>query len=491
MSSHGAFFLAPILPSGVGVDDGAYTSEKRAQMKVLDFGRYAVGISSTILILAGCGGSQAQLGVPTTTQPGTATARHQDHDASRKKRGNGSSGSAFTVSGRFILLNGNKFYVKGMVYSPTPIGNGVSDPPSLDDPLRDDNSGIWSRDLPLMRAMGVNAIHIYNVVPPPYDDKIGPISKWLDAAWNNGTNPVYVLLTVYFDGKVLLNEDSVRAVVNQYHDLAYKYAGYPAVMGVVVSNEIIKPEWWNNPTWWKNFNRVADAARSGFAKGGSPAKIVTTSNDDAVVKVGGVDRLADVYYGEMHGAKVDVWGDNPYRGRAFDGLFDQIKLDTTKPVLLTEYGAPASYHPDWANTYSFERNLRGKGRCIPPEGPDGPVNRKAAELPKSGNPGMGGLVDLVTNNNKLMHNEYSNGGVVSGGFYFEWTDEWWKADANNPEYRSKHVGDPVFTAHFPGCAYDHAWFGLNGISKSSQKFIDTLHPRPTLAALKAEWATQR
>ena len=91
----------------------------------------------------------------------------------------------------------------------------------------------------------------------------------------------------------------------------------------------------------------------------------------------------------MHGAKVDVWGDNPYRGRAFDGLFEQIQLDTAKPVLLTEYGAPASYHPDWANTYFFERNLRGKGRCIPPEGPDGPVNRKAAELPKSGNPGHG------------------------------------------------------------------------------------------------------
>ena len=77
---------------------------------------------------------------------------------------------------------------------------------------------------------------------------------------------------------------------------------------------------------------------------------------------------------------------------------------------------------------------------------------------------MGGLIDLVTNNDKLLHNGYSNDGVVSGGFYFEWTDEWWKADANNPEYRSMHVGDPVFTGHFPGCAYDHAWFGLNGIS---------------------------
>ena len=90
------------------------------------------------------------------------------------------------------------------------------------------------------------------------------------------------------------------------------------------------------------------------------------------------------------------------------------------------------------------------------------------ELPKSGDPGIDGLVDLVTAT--LLYDGYSVDGVVSGGFYFEWTDEWWKADANNPEFRSKHVGDPVFTGHFPGCAYDHAWFGLNAISLSGEKY---------------------
>lgn len=460
-------------------------------MNSLILNRGALSVCVAGMLLAGCGGSQAPVGAPPTLQQSAVTARHSERGDSSRVRKGASSGSAFTVSGRFILLNGNKFYVKGMVYSPTPIGNGVSDPPSLDDPLRDDNSAIWSRDLPLMRAMGVNVIHIYNVVPPPYDKNTGPISKWLNAAWNNGTNPVYVLLTVYFDSSALLNDGAVRALSDQYYDLAYKYAGYPAVMGVVISNEIVKPDSWNNPTWWKNFNRVADGARAGFAKGGNPNKIVTTSNDDAVINIGGVDHLADVYYGEKHGAKVDVWGDNPYRGRTFTSLFDQIKLDTTKPALLTEYGAPASYHPAWQNTYSYPHDLHGAGRCIPPDGPDGPVNRNAAELPQSGNPAMDGLVDLVKNNNKLMYEGFKADGVVSGGFYFEWTDEWWKADANNPEFRSKHVGDPVFTAHFPGCAYDHAWFGLNGISKSDQKFVDKLHPRPTLDAIKAEWARQQ
>ncbi|MBV9234142.1 MAG: hypothetical protein JO030_08875, partial [Candidatus Eremiobacteraeota bacterium] len=413
-------------------------------------------VTLLIYALAACSGYQERPDVP-------AIAPQRVHRPS--------GGSAFTVSGRYILLNGQNFYIKGMVYSPTPIGNGLSDPPSLNDPLRDGNSAIWSRDLPALRAMGVNVVHVYNVVPPPYDKATGPITDWLNAAWNNGTNPIYVLLTIYFDGSALLNEGAVHALTKQYEDLAYKYAGYPAVMGVIISNEIVKPDWWNNPTWWKNFNRIADAARAGFAKGGNPKKIITTSDVDAVVKAGGTEHLGAIYYGEKHGAKVDVWGDNPYRGRTFTDLFAQIKTDTTKPVVLTEYGAPASYHPAWANTYSYEHTLHGLGRCIPPEGPDGPINRAAAELPATGNPNMAGLVDLVKNNNKLLYDRYTTDGLVSGGFYFEWTDEWWKADANNPEFRGKHVGDPVFAGHLPGCAYDHAWFGLNAISEGTQKYV--------------------
>jgi hypothetical protein len=466
------------------------TLEKRAQMKVSHIGRYAVGIGAAILILAGCGGSQPQVGAPATMQQSAATGGYPNRGSSRMAH-RATSGSAFTVSGRFVLLNGTKFYVKGMVYSPTPIGNGVSDPPALNDPLRDGNSVIWQRDLPLMRAMGVNVIHIYNVVPPPYDKDTGPISKWLDAAWNGGTNPIYVLLTVYFDGSALNNDNSTRDLAEQYYELDKKYGAEPAVMGVVISNEIIKPDWWDSAKWWGNFNRIVTRARAGFAAAGNPNKIVTTSNDDAIIKEGGRDRLADIYYGERHGAKIDVWGDNPYRGRTFTGLFSQIRLDTTKPVFLTEYGAPASYHPDWANTYFYPRDLHGVGYCVPTR-PSGPVNRDAAELPKSGDPGMDGALDLVTNNAKLLHDAYSNDGVVSGGFYFEWTDEWWKANADVPEYRSKHVGDPIFTGHFPGCAYDHAWFGLNAISLTPRKkYFDTLKPRPTLDALKAEWAKEQ
>lgn len=465
------------------------------------FRRRLVGVCAVIAILAGCGGSQAQFGAPATTQQGAATLGHPG-PAELGMSHPAATGSKFTVSGRFIELNGEKFYVKGMDYWPTPIGTTPWEPPGRDSPLRDDNSAIWLRDLPRMRATGVNAIHVYNVVGPPYDDQyhVGPISAFLDAAWNNGNHPIYVLISIFFDYKKLKNINDINSLVDQYYDLDYRYAHFPAVMGVAIGNEIAQGPVWKDAAWWAAFNRVAESAKKGFAAAGYPDKIVTTPVHDAVIclsgstevdcgKAGSVRHLAAIYYGELHGAKVNVWGDNPYRGRTMTDLYEEIRRDTPKPVFLTEYGATAAYHVDWKNTYSYPHDLHGVGSCSPTER-NGPVNRDVLQLPASGsaNPNMAGLVDVVTNNNKLLYDGYKKDGVVSGGFYLEWTDEWWKA-THSIKYKDEHVGDEAFAGHFPGCSYDEAWWGLNGVSRGPN-FVDNLHPRPTLGALKTIWANQ-
>jgi hypothetical protein len=453
-------------------------------MKASNFCRFATAVCTVFLFFTGCAGSQGQPGAPPTTQQNAAARPN-------------ATLTAFTVKGRFIYLSKNgasakKFFVKGVDYGPTPIGAYPWGAPLMNDPLRNANSEIWERDLSLLHAMKANAIRVYNVVPPPYDKDTGPISNFLDAAWGDGSDPIYALLTIYFDGSALDNDASAKDLATQYYDMDKKYALYPAVMGVTISNEIFHAPSWTNAHWWNNFNEVAKAAKAGFAAGGNANKIIATSNHDSVDPTGKI--LLVIHYGELYHAQVDVWGDNPYRGRSFgqgpSGLFTQIRKETTKPVLLTEYGAPASYHPDWLNTYKYPKNLNGPGSCNPTQ-PSGPVNRNAAELPASGNPGIDGMVDLVSNNSKLISDGYNEDGVVSGGFYFEWTDEWWKADSNNPAYASEHVGDRVFTGHFPGCAYDHAWFGLNAISPGSKKFLDTLTARPTVEALKDAWELEK
>ncbi len=404
----------------------------------------------------------------------------------------------FVVNGRYIEEKigdkpPQKFFIKGMTYSPTPIGNGVADPPSCDDPLRNDNKAIWSRDLPLIRRMGANAIRVFNVVPPPWDKDLGTINEFLDAAWNGGRDPVYVLMTIYFPGSALNNDGAARDIADQYERLAAKYALYPAVMGVSISNEITGGDGWTTKKWWSNYSLVADGARRGFASKGVK-KLVTSADFDGLTTfdVKGRKQIAQIYYGELYGARVDAWGDNIYRGRWFTDLLEQIQDTTTKPVILTEYGATAAYHPAWANTYEHPNgDVHKNGVCVPDTGPDGPVNRDVAALPPGRhNPNMGGLVDYATNNAELLYRSYKNNGLVSGGFYFEWTDEWWKADSGNPAFRGEHVGNGKFTAHFPGCGEDAAWFGLNSIKKGAGE-LNVLTPRPALNALKVTWAKQQ
>ncbi len=394
--------------------------------------------------------------------------------------------SDFTVNGRYIDLgiasgdattaarsaqvSPRTFFVKGVVYAPTPIGQGP-----FDSPVKDSNIAIWSRDLPAMRAMGVNAIHLYNVTPPPYDSATGPISKFLDAAWNNGVNPIYVIMSIYFTGDKLLDPGAVGALKSQYYDLDRKYASYPAVMGVAISNEIGSVNYIQNPTWWANFNVVAKAAKQGFVDGGDGSKIVTTSEVDG--------NIIAIQYGEQNHAAVDVWGVNVYRGRTFTNLFSQIAQFTTKPVFLTEYGASAAYHPNTGSTYTYTPTPTGLGSCT--QGPGTTSITDVAELPPSGNPNMAGLVDLVTNTAATLYAGFKNNGIVSGGFYFEWSDEWWKAGAGN---NSVHYGNVAYNGAYPGCNEDQGWYGLNSVSRGAT--IDVLTPRPTLAALQAEWARE-
>src|SRR5262249_30100905 len=98
-----------------------------------------------------------------------------------------------------------------------------------------------------------------------------------------------------------------------------------------------------------------------------------------------------------------------------------------------------------------------------------------------------GLQDLVNNNARLLYLGYKNeNAVVSGGFYFEWTDEWWKANNNNS---SVHYGNVAFNGHYPGCSEDQGWYGLNAVAKGAGT-VDSLQQRPTLDALKATWAAE-
>lgn len=122
------------------------------------------------------------------------------------------------------------------------------------------------------------------------------------------------------------------------------------------------------------------------------------------------------------------------------------------------------------------------------------------ELPAGGNPNIQSLADQVTSNaEELYANSTGQGGVGSGGFYYEWSKAGWP---------HSHIGgfpgnviSP--TPPFAGCYWDEAWFGLNSDKPIDREYTwpgdgnpfpkrpaDEHVPRPTLKAIKAVWAQE-
>ena len=90
------------------------------------------------------------------------------------------------VSGKQLLVNGAPFTVKGVVYSPVPIGEDPQASP-YGDYFTAPYNALHTRDLPVLRTLGANAVRLYHW------EKSADHFDFLDQAFNGGTDPVYVI----------------------------------------------------------------------------------------------------------------------------------------------------------------------------------------------------------------------------------------------------------------------------------------------------------
>lgn len=486
-------------------------------MNVVSFCRHAFCIGAALVIASGCGGVQSQPGVPSTALQNAAAAHRGE--AGRERRAN--TTTKFTVGLRNILLAGKPFFIKGVDYGTTQI-DSLYDQAPVANPLDNAYKGIWQKDLQLMRADGVNAVKVYNVtlasfkgIPnheilgpqQPFPKETGKINEFLDAAWNDGDHPIYVVLSLQFGGDDALKPDYVKALAAAFKIVASEYGSHPALMGISIGNEINSRSFIIQPGWWKALNELNASIKAGFKEADGAKKLTTTTMIDGVEKIDGQEYLETVYYGEKYGFKVDAWGIDVYRGPSLGSVWGQIKRSTAKPTIIAEYGSTAAYYP--ASTAKHGPNYS----CInyPPHTDKPPYYGLPTPRPWEGavqlkpgantNPGMQNLVDYVTTNQKEVYaNSTQQGGVDSGGFYFEFNDEWWKSG-----WSHKHIGGFIgnkitANAEFAGCYDDEAWFGLYANQKSGVgnepyplnpgRNPDIRAARPSRDAMKAEWAME-
>jgi hypothetical protein len=330
-------------------------------------------------------------------------------------------------------------FFKGVDYAPTPICSGP-----LDNPLGNTNRAIWKRDLATLRALNINAIKVYNANP-----NADPIGDFLSDAYNNGKNPIYVILSIFFPGKAALDSGAVADLKGQYRKLAQVNGVYPAVIGMSIGSEVNAEDLIDQPAWWSGMSEIARGAREGFKLAGQPEKFLTTTMVD--------DGMNTVREGELNKFPIDVWGINAYKGPKFADFWSTYKAASKKPLIVSEWGTPAAYHP---------LGNPGNAREFPPG--------KVSELTGY----VGGLAQQMFEHSTL------NGGPGSGGFYFEYNDEWWKANDQCIQLPGpSRKPDPKFAGGFD----DEAWFGLNIISAGNP---NVLTPRPTYSTLQSIWASQ-
>ncbi|MGB0059444.1 MAG: hypothetical protein WBP68_04635, partial [Candidatus Binatus sp.] len=356
--------------------------------------------------------------------------------------------------------------------------------------------------------------------------------QFLDLCWNHGVNPIYVVIGISVDPWFAFagtNPDSAlvhdeRMYIERTTQwLAQRYGYHPAVLGFAIGNETNLPFARGTDRYldyWQFLNHLGAVAKhyapdkltmTAFADYPPPEapmllKPLVAFKDAANAHPGGRTVPACV---DLKGANpgpdcnsahrrraypadiyaLDVWGFNAYRKPETEdvanfkrwiidghytngsGMGTELPNPAPKPIILTEWGAPASIrthdgapppppNPQWVSVSAAE----------PGEFHDAPGYRAAK------------LIEQIASDIYGPHSTLSTagGGILSGGYVFEFQDEWWKEAARRPETWSSHdttIEKSEFPFGEPGSGFasywDEEWFGLMSVATNSARRPDS------------------
>lgn len=357
--------------------------------------------------------------------------------------------------------------LKGVAYSPAPIGITNKDGPGFGDYFWDtprpgpngflDFERVWQRDLGAIRAQGFNAVRVYSLIANFIHDN-GAIptpaqiadqnqlryrehEKFLDAAWNNGVDPVYVLAGIPMPDAIWIkgvfdNDANAAAKVYWYNNFTAtlnQLKDHPAVIGFTLFNEQggegdFKGTCAHSTHYWSQIQKYSERA-----KAIAPDKLIGWAFFDSPVFANETIELR-----RAHAKSIDFYGINAFQAKTVANTLDPWRSaaqgDTARAVLLTEFGIPATGHrnhaADPASIYE-----------------DSDTVQRAADS----------MADMLP---RVFQHP-----AVAGMFYFEWSDEWWKQDPSGAGATSITRQDGGTAApEFPNGWYDEEGFGLNSIA---------------------------
>jgi hypothetical protein len=231
---------------------------------------------------------------------------------------------------------------------------------------------------------------------------------------------IYVFSTVY--GWWQDDPSVVTERVNAVKD-------HPAILAWVLGNE------WNYNKLYANDSLSVEQARDQINEAAALIKAIDPNHPVASIygEVGGIDAMVNAM------PDIDLWGINAYRGIDFGDLFSKYAELSDKPLFLGEYGADA-YNADIGE---YDPESQGEATRV---------------LTQS-----------------ILDNSVGAGGPVSGGFVFEWADEWWKVNGGDLSAQDTGGAAPG-GGPYPDGVFNEEFWGVVDIDRN---------PRPAYDALKA------
>ena len=353
-----------------------------------------------------------------------------------------------TVSSRKVFVNGKSFTVRGVGYAPTPIGGDPETAPPHGDFFTSSYSTIYNRDLPLLRQMGANTIRLWGW---KHD---GDHSDFLDAAYNNGIRPIYIIVSYWLDASRDISDPTVRqAIKAEFTQMVAIHKNHPAVLMWAIGNELNAP--WMFGDSDDLFSLIDEMAGAAHTEEGDNYHPVTTPLADSNLINTITNRDSEVPH-------LDAWSVQVYRGSSFGSLFSDYAMASDKPLVITEYGIDAY---DDENKDEYE-NLGTPYQAIYAE--------------------------------SLWNEIVANSDICSGGSIMAYSDEWWKgkhgqSDSNHPSCPEAapdfHSACGYANDAYPDGYANEEWWGIMRIVDNGTS-PDIMQPRVVYYTLQSLWVNR-
>ncbi len=362
-----------------------------------------------------------------------------------------------------LKVNGEDFYVKGVVWGYSPRGQNYSY--NLWGQPGDFIKKVIDQEFSLLKAANVNAIRAFSDIPP----------KWITYIYQQYEimtviNPLFGRYGALIGGEWRANTNYQDELTRQtlkfeFLDIVEKYKDTPGVLMFALGNESNYGLSWSsfeieNLPEGEQHEGKARFLYSLFAETIDEAKEIDSNHPFTIVN-------GDIQYLDLiaeYGKNWDLLGVNSYRGISFESdagasLWADVKEKLDLPIVFMEFGSDAFNARDFVEDQESQAHyLKGQWQ-------------------------------------EMYKKSYGNGeqGNSIGGFVFEWRDEWWKYK----QTENLDVHDRTASWENGGYRFDHVegqnnmneeWFGITRLGNIDGQGIYVSEPRMAYYVLRDIWS---